>query len=101
MFGSAVDQAADPGDVDLAVLAQGDLDVLGLLERLYTLTGYEDFDVLDLRRASVVARERALLGARLLRESRPGLFANSQIAAIMERMDTDAMRRVELELMTR
>ncbi|MGI8522844.1 MAG: nucleotidyltransferase family protein [Nocardioides sp.] len=103
MFGSAAHDDTDPNDVDLAVRFErgADGDVLGLLEALYELTGYEGFDLLDLGRAGPVARERALIGVRVLHEARPGLFAREQLSAIMERLDTDEMRRVELELMSR
>lgn len=48
-----------------------------------------------------MARERALIGVRVLHEARTGLFAREQLSAIMERLDTDEMRRVELDLMAR
>ncbi|MGV1007199.1 MAG: nucleotidyltransferase family protein [Dermatophilaceae bacterium] len=100
LFGSAV-SGEDPNDVDLAVrfARQSRPDLLALLDELYQLTRYEGFDVLDLARAGPLARERALVGAVPLHEARPGLFANTQIAAIMERLDTDEMRRVELALL--
>ncbi|MGB8384043.1 MAG: hypothetical protein WCG47_22825 [Dermatophilaceae bacterium] len=100
LFGSAFAND-DPNDVDLAVrfAPSVDADLLTLLDKLYQLTRYEGFDVLDLGRAGPLARERALVGGVPLHEARPGLFANSQIAAIMERLDTDEMRRVELALL--
>lgn len=103
IFGSANAPDTDANDVDLAVRFEPESsgDVLALLDRLYRLTEYERFDVLDIGRAGPVARERALVGAQVLYEARPGRFANEQIAAIMERLDTDEMRRVELELMSR
>lgn len=103
LFGSARRVDSDPDDVDLAVRFQRDAshDVLGLLDHLYRLTGYEDFDVLDLGRAGPLARERALVGAQVLHEANPGRFASEQIAAIMERIDTGEMRRAELALMSR
>lgn len=103
VFGSARRVDADPNDVDVAVrFEQGaSHDVLGLLDQLYRLTGYEEFDVLDLGRAGPLARERALVGAHVLYEARAGRFASEQIAAIMERLDTDGMRRAELALMSR
>ena len=101
LFGSAVDPDSDPDDVDLAVLPLDGFDLLALHDELYRYTGFEGFDVLDLGRAGPVARERALVGVRLLHERSAGLFATTQIAAIMERMDTDELRRVELELMAK
>ncbi len=48
-----------------------------------------------------MARERALVEVDPLYERSPGDFANAQIAAIMERLDTDWLRRLDLELMSR
>lgn len=103
VFGSAARDEPDPGDVDLAVRFRPDAttDPLSLLQDLYQLTGYEDFDLLDLGRAGPLARDRALTGCRLLYEAEPTLFARAQIAAAMERMDTEELRRVELELLAR
>jgi uncharacterized protein YutE (UPF0331/DUF86 family)/predicted nucleotidyltransferase len=99
LFGSGAHEESDPADVDLAVAfgrrVRGDL--IGLLDELHRLTGFEGFDVLDLDRAGPLARERALVGGRILFEARPGLFANRQIAAIMERLDTDAMGRARAD----
>jgi predicted nucleotidyltransferase len=102
LFGSAAQGTEEPRDVDLAVRFERGVpgDVLTMLDDLYQLTGYEGFDVLDLDRAGPLARERALVGGRLLYQERDGLFATTQIAAIMERMDTDEMRRVALELLS-
>lgn len=103
LFGSAAHGDADPADVDVAVAFERGIEarVVSLLDELYRFTGFEDFDILDLDRASPLARERALTGGRLLYQAQSGLFATRQIAAIMERLDTDEMRRVELELMAR
>ncbi len=46
-----------------------------------------------LNRAGPVARERALVGGRPLYQHQPDDFANAQIAAIMERLDTAWLRR--------
>lgn len=51
--------------------------------------------------AGPLARERALVGARVLFQGGPGEFANAQIAAVMERLDTDWLRALELDLLTR
>lgn len=102
LFGSAARTPSSAADVDLAVsFRYRSGDQLRLLEELYRLTGYEGFDILDLDRADAVARERALVGARLLHQAKSGAFAERQIAAIMERMDTEEFRRLELELMAR
>ena len=95
-----VDRACVPRDIDLAVWSRTDgLDQLGVHHALWELVGTEDVDLMDLRRAGPVARERALVGAVVLHEGERGLFANQQIAAIMERMDTAWLRRLELELL--
>jgi len=101
MFGSGAADGSTPGDVDIAVAFGADQNsgILSLLDALYWLTGYEGFDVLDLSRAGPVAKERALVGAKVLYEAAPGLFANRQIAAMMERMETAPFRRLDLELM--
>lgn len=103
LFGSAAQQDREPSDVDLAIrFAPGvDGDLLSVLERLYGTTAYENFDLLDLRRAGPVARDRALSGGRLLYQSTPGLYANAQIAAMMERLETARFRRDELDLLNR
>lgn len=103
LFGSSARQEAEPSDVDLAVRfgpgVAGDL--LSVLDRLYAQVGYEDFDLLDLRRAGPIAQDRALSGGRLLYQAAPGLFANAQIAAMMQRLETAEFRRAELELLGR
>lgn len=103
LFGSAAREESDPADVDLAVrFANGvEGDTLSVLARLYEVTGYENVDLLDLRRAGPLARDRALSGGRLLYQAAPGLFANAQIAAMMERLETAELRRVELDLLGR
>lgn len=97
LFGSAARVGRSPSDVDLAMRYRVDVtpDPLALLRQLYELTSYEEYDLLDLARAGPVARDRALIGCRLLYQERPGLLAKAQIAASMERMDTDELRRVD------
>ncbi|MGH3384336.1 MAG: nucleotidyltransferase domain-containing protein [Nocardioidaceae bacterium] len=103
VFGSVVQDGTAPADLDLAVRfgpgAQHDL--LTLLDDLYRMIGIEAVDLMVLNDAGPVARERAMVQGRLVYQSRSGIFATEQIAAIMERLDTDEMRRVELELMSR
>jgi predicted nucleotidyltransferase len=101
VFGSVLDESRDPNDLDVAVAFEPGVvaDVIGLLEELTTLTGVESIDLLDLGRAGPVARERALVATLPLYEGEPGAFANAQMAAITERMETDWMRRLDLELM--
>lgn len=103
LFGSAASSGSDPADVDLALRfapgVRGDL--LSVLQRLYEATGYEGFDLLDLRRAGPVARDQALSGGCLVYEAAPGLYATAQIAAMMERLDTAELRRLDLDVLGR
>lgn len=99
VFGSTAQGAEDPRDLDVAVRLEDDARLLDVLEALVALTGVERLDVLDLNRAGVVARERALVGSIALYEREPGMFERAAVAAMVERMDTDWLRRLDLELM--
>jgi predicted nucleotidyltransferase len=101
-FGSVLEEDSDPADLDLGVrfARHAERDLLTLLNDLYRLTRLEAIDLLVLNDAGPVARERAMVHGRLLYQAQPGTFANDQIAAIMQRMDTDRLRRLELELMS-
>jgi predicted nucleotidyltransferase len=98
-FGSAVRGDVEPRDLDVGVVFRAGGDLLGLLEDLVVLTGTEHIDLADLGRAGPVLRERALVGAVALYESEAGDYARAQMAAMLERMDTDWLRRLDLELM--
>jgi predicted nucleotidyltransferase len=98
-FGSTVRGGVEPRDLDVGVLFRVRGDVLGLLEDLVALTGTERVDLADLGRAGPVLRERALVGAVALYEAEAGDYARAQMAAMLERMDTDWLRRLDLELM--
>jgi predicted nucleotidyltransferase len=101
-FGSAVRPETDPHDLDLAVrFRAADPDVLGFLDALTMLSGSSEIDLMDLGRAGPVARERALVGGVPLYQGQPGAFARAQMAAVTQRMDTEWLRRMELELMAR
>ena len=103
VFGSALDPDTDPLDLDVVVRfgpGSGAQDTLRLLNDLYELTGSERIDLMVLNRAAPLARERALTTGQPLFQRKPGDFANAQIAAIMERLDTDRFRAMDLELMT-
>lgn len=103
-FGSAVHDGDLPSrDLDLAVsfADQARSDVLSLMDALASVSGPAEIDLMDLSRASPVAREQALVGGTPLYESERGGFARAQIAAIVERMDTDWLRKLELELLAR
>jgi predicted nucleotidyltransferase len=99
-FGSTVHGSAEPRDLDLAMSYEtGSPDLLGFLDEVSTLAGTSQIDLMDLRRAGPVAREKALVGGEPLVEQTPGSFSRTQLAAIMERLDTDWLRRMELDLL--
>jgi predicted nucleotidyltransferase len=103
VFGSVLDPGADPRDLDVAVrFGPGDHAhaTLKLIDDLYRLTGSERIDLMVLNRAGPLARERALTTGEPLFQRQPGVFANAQIAAIMQRLDTDRFRAMDLELMS-
>lgn len=103
VFGSVLDPGSDPHDLDVAVRfrpGRDTRDTLKVLDDLYRLTGSERIDLMVLNRGAPLARERALTTGEPLFQLRPGDFANAQIAAIMERLDTDRFRALELELMS-
>jgi len=103
VFGSAARGAPEARDLDVAVLSEPDLpfDPVALVADLIGLTGVEDIDLTHLNRGSPVLRERALVGCVALFESGPGRYADAQTAAIGERIETDALRRLDLELLGR
>jgi Polymerase beta, Nucleotidyltransferase len=101
-FGSATLQGRRPNDLDLAVLFGAERpDTLGLLDDLSSIAGTSRLDLMDLRVAGPVARERALLRAVRLFEANRGTLTRMQMAAMTERMDTEWLRRLDLELMAR
>jgi predicted nucleotidyltransferase len=106
VFGSVLRVELDddgPRDLDVAVrYARGEPThrILSLLDDLYRLTGSEHIDVMVLNHADPLPRERALTTGVPLFQLGSGDFANAQIAAIMERLDTDHFRRLQLELMS-
>lgn len=103
-FGSATDPDwPEPRDLDLAVEFEpgADGDIIALMNDLMTLARFDRVDLLDLGRARAkpVARTSALVGGVPLYESESGAYARAQIHAIMQRMDTAWLRRLELELL--
>jgi len=99
--GSAGSPPPPPCDLDVAVRFEPGhrRDLLALLDELSRLTGSDDIDLLVLDDAGPVARERALVGCLALYESESGAYANAQMAAMCERMDTDWLRRLDLQAM--
>lgn len=100
-FGSVVRPTGTPNDVDLAAYLDRDADVLGFLDEMAELAGTSQLDLMNLALAGPVAREKALVGGVPLVEETTGTFARARLAAIMERMDTAWLRRLDLELMSR
>lgn len=101
VFGSAARGEPTAHDLDVGILFEPDSepDTLAVVGELIDLTGTEDVDLVHLNRGSPVIRERALVGSIALYESRPGAFADAQAVAIAERIETDPMRRLDLELL--
>jgi predicted nucleotidyltransferase len=103
VFGSVIVESEDPRDLDVAIRFapnSGAYDTLKILDDLYRLTGSERIDLMVLNRAGPLARERALSTGEPLFQLKQGDFANAQIAAIMERLDTDRFRALDLELLS-
>jgi len=101
VFGSTTRSEGEPADLDNTVsfVPGADPDLLGLINELIDATDVEALDLMDLRRAGYVARERGLVWAVGLFEAVAGDFARAQTAAATSRMDTDWLRRLDLELM--
>lgn len=100
VFGSAVRADAAPRDLDVGIMFESgvEVDYLAMIGDLIQLAN-ADVDVVHLNRGGPVIRERALVGSVPLYESEPGALARAATAAATERMDTDWMRRLDLELM--
>lgn len=89
-------------DLDIAYRHRpgADPDVLGLVNELMDVTGFDRIDPMDLRNAGVVAQARALGPRSLpLYEAAAGGFATAQMAALTTEMETRHLRRLDLELM--
>lgn len=104
VFGSVLepDPVRPPEDLDVAILFDpgGTADFITLITALTSRLRLDAVDVMDLGRAGVVARAEALAGLPLY-ESRAGLFAERQMAALTERMETAWLRRLDLDLLAR
>ena len=102
VFGSAVHGPGSARDLDVAVGYRPGVvpDVLRTVNALSTLTGIDTVDVMVLDDASPTARRNATVGVLPLYEADPGLFARTQIAAMLEFMDTAWLRRLDLELLS-
>lgn len=102
VFGSAARGEPDARDIDVGVLVErgATFDTLAAHADLVALTGTEAVDLAQLNRAGPVLRERALVGSVALFESVPGALADAQVFAIAERIETDPLRRLNLELLS-
>jgi predicted nucleotidyltransferase len=100
VFGSAARDDPAARDLDVGVLLEPNtrIDYLPLIRDLELLTE-ADVDVVHLNGAGPVLRERALVGSVVLDESEPGAWASASTAAVLERMDTEWLRRLDLELL--
>ena len=102
-FGSATEpeQAEDAQDLDIAVAFEPGAvrDLPRLIVDISELLGLTALDVVDLDRASIVLRHRALVATVPLFESRSGSYAIERDRAMMEYMDTAWLRRLDLEAM--
>lgn len=103
LHGSAARGEPAPRDIDLAVLFASGTSrprLLDLVTALIDLTGTDEIDVMDVRRASPTARARALAhDAIVLHEARPGLATRHQMAALTLEMELRPLRRRQLELL--
>ena len=100
VFGSAARGEPTARDLDVAVGSRlADLDAVRLVMELMDLTGSDAVDLLDLDRAGPVARQHALVPGEPLYEYPAGEFARQQLRASAERLSTEWMRRLDLELM--
>lgn len=101
VFGSAARGEPAARDLDVGVFSEPGqpFDPVALINDLVALTGVDAIDLAHLNRAGPVLRERALVGCVALFESAPGRYAAAQTAAIGQRIETDALRRLDLELL--
>jgi predicted nucleotidyltransferase len=103
VFGSAVRGVRQPRDLDLAARFRpyNPGQVLIFWDRLAAIADSDALDLVVLNTGGPVIKERALLRPVVLFESRPGIWANAQIAAMMERMETARFRDEALSLASR
>lgn len=101
VFGSAGRGEDCARDLDVGVLVERDaeFDLIAAITDLVELAGTDAVDLAHLNRGGPVIRERALVGSVVLYESEPGALTEAQVVAIAERVETDPMRRLDLELL--
>lgn len=96
-FGSAVHGDAPPRDLDLAVRLADGTELVPVVSALVAWLACDDLDVLDLRRAGVVARANALDRCEPLYELRRGDYARASMAALAMAAETDWIRELQLD----
>lgn len=103
VFGSAARGEPNARDLDVGVMTEPGMtfDSLAAVNDLIEMAGSDRVDMAHLNRGGPVLRERALVGSVALFESTPGALTNAQTAAIAQRIETDPMRRLDLELLAR
>jgi predicted nucleotidyltransferase len=101
VFGSAARGEPTARDLDIGVMTEpgAPFDIIDAINDLIDLTHVNDVDLAHLNRGGPLIRERALVGSVGLHESEPYALARAANVASLERMDTDWMRRLSLELM--
>lgn len=101
LFGSAAGDDDDPADLDIAVLSRN----REALDRVRTTTAFIDLlhidevDLLDLARAGVMIRARALGDGVPLYETTDGLYAREQLRSVPLAMELGWLTALELELL--
>lgn len=101
VFGSAIHEGAQPKDLDVAVLFEhrAPQELVRVVTELAHLTRCDDVDVMTLNRADPVAKDQALSYGIPLYEAEPNIYGERQAAAACERMDTEWLRQLDLQLM--
>lgn len=96
LFGSYVSGNVHPrSDLDLAILAQEPLDLVGLTTEIIQLLHLNDIDLVDLRRATpLLAREIVRQGV-VLYERDPGTYAQFVSLTIRRYVDTRKFREAQ------
>lgn len=96
LFGSAArGHPGPPGDLDLAVRTEGELDAVHLTNRLNTVLGRSDVDLADLGRADPVLLLSVAEEGIPVYEAEPGSFVSFQSLAARRFYDTAKFREME------
>lgn len=98
LFGSAARPGAPaPHDLDLAALAEGSLDAVGLTNRLIRALGFQGIDVADLTHADPLLMMLVASDGVPLYESSPGEFDRFASLAARRYADTRKFRAMEAQ----